>query len=100
MQKTISIRPTEEIEKKLEKLMNLEKTEKSTLIRKILTTGIDEELKKYALQSFKDKKISLAKAAEIADISLREMMDLVKEKDLSLHITAKDIREDFEAAMK
>ena len=60
--------------------MDLEKTEKSTLIRKILAIGIDEELKKYALESFKDKRVSLAKAAEIADISLREMMGLVKEK--------------------
>jgi predicted HTH domain antitoxin len=100
MQKPISIRPTDEIEKKLEKLMKIEKTERSTLIRKVLTTGIDEELKKHALALFRDKKISLAKAAEIADISVREMMDLVKEKDIPLHITAEDIREDFEAAMK
>lgn len=42
--------------------MDLEKTEKSTLIRKILAIGIDEELKKYALESFKDKRVSLAKA--------------------------------------
>lgn len=80
--------------------MKIEKTERSTLIRKVLTTGIDEELKKHALALFRDKKISLAKAAEIADISVREMMDLVKEKDIPLHITAEDIREDFEAAMK
>jgi predicted HTH domain antitoxin len=100
MQKPISIRPTDEIEKKLKKLMKIEKTERSTLIRKVLTTGIDEELKKHALALFRDKKISLAKAAEIADISVREMMDLVKEKDIPLHITAEDIREDFEAAMK
>jgi len=100
MQNPISIRPTEEIERKLEKLMDLEKTEKSTLMRKILTTGIDEELKKCALELFRDKKVSLAKAAEIADISLREMMDLIKEESLSLHITVEDIREDFEAAMR
>ncbi len=80
--------------------MKIEKTERSTLIRRVLTTGIDEELKKQALALFRDKKISLAKAAEIADISVREMMDLVKEKDIPLHITAEDIREDFEAAMK
>ena len=47
-----------------------------------------------------NKKISLSKSAEIADISVRELMDLVKEKDIPLHITVEDIREDFEAAMK
>jgi len=70
------------------------------LIRRILDTGINEELKKRALGLFRDKKVSLAKAAEIADISVREMMDLIKEKGISLHISIEDIREDFEAAMK
>ncbi|MBA7541922.1 hypothetical protein ES705_34238 [subsurface metagenome] len=100
MQKIISIRPTEEIERKLERLIGIEKTERSALIRRILDIGIDEELKKHALELFRDKKVSLAKAAEIANISVREMMDLIKEKGVSLHITIEDIREDFEAAMK
>ena len=100
MQKIRSIRPTEEIERKLERLIGIEKTERSALIRRILDIGIAEELKKHALELFRDKKVSLAKAAEIADISVREMMDLVKDKDISLHISIEDIREDFEAAMK
>lgn len=99
MQKPLSIRPTGEIEKKLEKLIKIEKMEKSALIRKILNIGIDEELKKCAFQLFKDRKVSLAKAAEIAGVSVREMMDLIKEEGLSLHITAEDIQEDFEAAI-
>jgi predicted HTH domain antitoxin len=49
---------------------------------------------------YKNKKVSLAKAAEIADVSVREMMDLIKERCISLHITTEDIREDFEAAME
>ena len=100
MQKIISIRPTEEIERKLERLIGIEKMERSALIRRILDIGIEEDLKKHALELFRDKKVSLAKAAEIADISVREMMDLIKEKGISLHITIEDVREDFEAAMK
>ncbi|HJH27051.1 MAG TPA: hypothetical protein C5S37_09860 [Methanophagales archaeon] len=100
MQKIISIMPTEEIERKLERLIGIEKMERSALIRRILDIGIEEDLKKHALELFRDKKVSLAKAAEIADISVREMMDLIKEKGISLHITIEDVREDFEAAMK
>jgi len=74
--------------------------EKSALIRKILTTGIDEELKKCVLALFKDNKVSLARAAEIAHVSIREMMDVIREKGIPLHITAEDIQEDFDAAMK
>ncbi len=100
MQKIISIRPTEEIERKLERLIRIEKSERSALVRRILNIGLEEELKKHAIELFRDKKVSLAKAAEIADISVREMMDLIKEKGISLHISIEEIREDFEAAMK
>lgn len=100
MRKPLTIRPTEEIEKKLEKLIEIEKMEKSALIRKIFNNGLDEELRKCAFELFQEKKVSLAKAAEIADISIREMMDLVKEKGGSLHITVEDIIEDFEAAVE
>jgi predicted HTH domain antitoxin len=100
MQKVISVRPTEEMERKIKILIRIEKAERSALIRRILDTGIKEELKKHALELFRDKKVSLAKAAEIADVSVREMMNLIKEKGIPLHITIEDIREDFEAAMK
>nr|QNO42243.1 hypothetical protein MKPHGJHB_00021 [Methanosarcinales archaeon ANME-2c ERB4]QNO43291.1 hypothetical protein BKKEKDFB_00003 [Methanosarcinales archaeon ANME-2c ERB4]QNO45484.1 hypothetical protein MJLNBAKA_00003 [Methanosarcinales archaeon ANME-2c ERB4]QNO45653.1 hypothetical protein JMABOEBK_00050 [Methanosarcinales archaeon ANME-2c ERB4] len=99
MQKTISIRPTEKIERKLDWLVSIENIGKSAVIRKILETGINEELKNRALELYRDNKVSLAKAAEIADISVREMMDLVKKKDISLHIEIEEIREDFEAAI-
>ena len=100
MQKVISVRPTEEMERKIERLIRIEKMERSALIRRILDTGIKEELKKHALELFRDKKVSLAKAAEIADVSVREMMDLIKEKGIFLHISVDEIRKDFEAAMK
>jgi len=100
MQKVISVRPTEEMARKIERLIRIEKAERSALIRRILDIGVKEELKKHALDLFRDKKVSLAKAAEIADVSVREMMDLIKEKGVSLHITIEDVREDFEAAMK
>jgi predicted HTH domain antitoxin len=100
MQKPLSIRPTEEIEKKLEKLMEIEKVEKSVLIRKLLNVGVDEELKSCALELFKEKEVTLAKAAEIAGVSVREMMDLIRDNELSLHITAEDIQRDYEAAMR
>jgi predicted HTH domain antitoxin len=100
MQRTISIRPTDELVKKLEKLGRLEQKERSALLRPILMTGLEEELKRHALTLYRERKVSLAKAAELADISVREMMDLIKEKGLSLHITSDELQEDFEAARR
>jgi len=100
MQKPLSIRPTKEIQKKLEKLIEIEKMEKSALLRKILDKGMDQELKKCALELFRNKKVSLAKAAEIAGVSIREMMEIIRKEGVPLHITAEDLQEDYEAAME
>jgi len=100
MHRTISIRPTDELVRKLEKLGRIEQKERSALLRRILLTGLEEELKKHALALYHERKVSLAKAAELADISVREMMDLIKGKGLSLHITSDELREDFEAALR
>ena len=37
------------------------------------------------------KKVSLGKAAEIAGVSIREMLDILNEKDISLHISKKSL---------
>ena len=46
MQKVIPIRSTEELERKLEKLIGIEKAKRSALMRRILDIGIAEEFKK------------------------------------------------------
>ncbi len=91
----ISIRPTQELEKKIKRLSRFEQADRSTLVRKILYIGAEEELKRLALEMFKEKKVSLGKASEIAGISVREMLELIKEKGISLHVTKEDIKEDF-----
>jgi len=79
MGKIISIRPTEEMARKLERLISIEQMGKSALLRRVLDRGLNEELKRYAVELFRDKRVSLAKAAEIAGISVREMMDFKRE---------------------
>jgi predicted HTH domain antitoxin len=96
----ISIRPTQEIEEKIEELSRIKRMEKSALVRNLLEVGIKEELKEHALDMFIKRRISLGKAAEIAGISFREMLEMIKERDVPLHISARDIKSDFEAAMK
>ncbi|MFQ6136700.1 MAG: UPF0175 family protein [Candidatus Hydrothermarchaeales archaeon] len=96
----ISIRPTKEMERRLEELRRIKKTERSSLVRQLLDIGIKEELKEHALDLFIKKKVSLGKAAEIAGISIREMHEIIKERDVPLHISTEDIKKDFEAARR
>ncbi|MDI6639512.1 MAG: UPF0175 family protein [Methanocellales archaeon] len=94
----ISIRPTKEMTKKLENLAKIRHMERSSLVRELLDIGIQEKLKEHALDLFTKNKISVGKAAEIAEISVREMLELIKERNILLHISSEDLKKDFEAA--
>ncbi len=94
----ISIRSTKEMTKKLEELAKIKHMERSSLVRELLDIGIQEKLKEHALDLFTKNKISVGKAAEIAEISVREMLELIKERNILLHISSEDLKKDFEAA--
>jgi len=96
----ISVRPTPDLERKIKKLMEFEKAEKSSIVRRALEKGLDEELKKVALNLYIEKKVSLAKAAEIAEVDIRDMIKIIGERGISLNMTVEDLRKDFEEAME
>ncbi len=60
----------------------------------------DEELPDYirklvALELFREGEVSLGKASEIAGISIREMMVLLRERKVPLHYSEKDLDKDI-----
>ena len=94
----ISIEPTGEMRMKIERLSKIQYMDTPLLIRKLIDIGIDHELKDYAIGLFRDKKVSMGKAAEISGISKRAMLELLKERDIPLNISTRDIQKDFNAA--
>jgi len=81
---------------KIERLSKIH-MDTSSLVRKLI--GIEHELKDYATRAFPgQKKVSLGKVAEISGISKRAMLDLLKERDIPLNISTRDIQKDFNAA--
>lgn len=62
---------------------------------KIEEQEIPDFLKKtVALELFREKKISLGKAAQIAGVSKEEMMGLLAVQKIPLHYTVDELRED------
>ena len=96
----ISITAPEDIETKIKMLAAGLHMDRSAVIRSIIDVGVRQKLVEYSLNQFMEKKVSLAKAAEIAGISIREMLDILNEKGIPLHISQKSIMKDFKAAMQ
>lgn len=56
-----------------------------------------EALKSIAVELYREGKVSMGKAAEIAGISKIEMMGVLREKKVPLQYTEKDLKEDLKA---
>lgn len=61
------------------------------------TSSITEEEKRNkVLSMYKERKISLTKAAEILDIDIWQMIDLIKKENLYLDYSEDELKEDLQ----
>ncbi len=74
--------------------------DKPTMIQNLIDIGVQQKMIEYALEQYSKKKVSIGKAAEFAGVSIREMLDILNEKDIPLHISKKSVLNDFEAAVQ
>ena len=100
MMKSVSIRLKEDFMKEAQKLAQLEMVDKSTIIREALEKGFADIKLEIALENFSKGKISTGEAAEIADLSIGEMMDEITKRGLKQQITIDDIKGSLEKALK
>jgi predicted HTH domain antitoxin len=92
---TIVGRVTEEQKKLLERLAKLEKVDRSKMLRETLDIGIKQKLIDLSLEEYQKGRISFGKAAELARISIWEMIDLMKERKIDYGYTAEDLEKDL-----
>jgi len=93
------VRVPEEIEKEILEVVEREKLDKATAVRTILEMGIAEWRKQTALESLRDGKVTFAKAAEMAKLSLWEFADLVKQRNVEwVRYTREEIEEEIKQA--
>lgn len=100
MTAVISTRIPDEVAKDLEEIGKEEKSDRATVIRKLLTKAIQIWKLEHALKLYHEGKVTLWRASRLADITLREMMEIAAQKGIEFKYTEKDLQEDLEAALK
>lgn len=98
--KNISIRLKEDLIKEAERLAKLKMVDKSAIIREALENGLADIRIEIAIEMFSKGKISTGEAAEIADLSVGEMMDMLAERGIKPGISKEDLKGSLERAMK
>ncbi len=93
MLKQISMRLPEKTYKLIEKLSKLEKMEKSSVLREAIQKGLDRMKKDLALRLYRDDELSISEAANLAETSFPEMMDLLVKHGMKSKITLDDFEQ-------
>ncbi len=82
----LSVRLDEDLEKQLEYLMKQRKIkDKSAYIRQLLDKAIKDDLITFLCEEVKEKRISVWKSAEIAQISLRAFQNELSKRDITTY---------------
>ena len=71
-----------ELLKKIQEMAKEESIDRSSAIQRLLKIGLRKYRMEKALNLYRDGKVTLWKAAEIAGVSLREIMDAIKARDI------------------
>ena len=96
----ISIILPDDLKEEIDKLRELYKEEQSAYIRKLLWKSVAQEKIDYALKEYIDDKISLGKAAEFAGISIWEMLDELKKRNITLKYKISEAELEIEKLLK
>ena len=100
MTKIISARVPDEMARDLREIEKEEKTDRATLVRKLLARAIEKWKVERALRLYQDGKVTLWRAARLGGVTLREMMELAAKQGIQFKYTARDLEEDIKAALK
>lgn len=96
-EKLTTFRLPYEIDKEIEKLAEIEDSDKSKLMRELLILGIKEKKIKESLKLYSEGRITLWKAARNSNISLWKMLEIMKERKINLQYGERELNEDLKA---
>ncbi|MBS7635238.1 UPF0175 family protein [Candidatus Bathyarchaeota archaeon] len=100
MTEIISTRIPEEIAEALREIEEEEKADRATVVRKLLANAIQQWKMQKALRLYREGKATLWRAARMAGVTLREMMELAAKEGIQFQYTKKDLEEDIAAALR
>ena len=100
MYQNVAARVPEAIVKDIDYVAKEENTDKSKVIRELLSNAVKAKLADLALEKYAKREVSLGRAAELAKIPLSDFMLMAAERKIPINYSIKSLEEDFKAAFK
>jgi len=96
----LSIVIPNEMKDEIDKLKDVYKEDQSSLIRRLLWKSIKQEKLELALKDYIEDKISLGKAAELANLSIWEIIDELKKRKITFNYKLSEAQLEIERLLK
>lgn len=93
----VSARLPRERVNQLEKIAEEEKVDKTTILDRALENYIKEWKLQKAINKYREGTVTLPRAAEIAQLSIWEMIETLNQKHVPSQYSIKDLEEDLKA---
>ena len=96
-EKLTTLRLPVEIDREIEKIAYMKDSDKSKILRELIIIGIRERKIQEAIRLYQEGKVTLWKAARLADISLWKMMEIVAKMKIIAQYGERELKEDLKA---
>ena len=100
MYENVAARVSESLVKDIDFVAKEEKTDKSKVIRELLSEAVKQKLAELALEKYSKKEVSLGRAAELAKLPLADFMVKAAERKIPVNYSKESLERDFKAALK
>jgi predicted HTH domain antitoxin len=96
---TVTTRLPQETLDEIEAIAKKEQVDRSELIRRLLDAALRQRRVDEAANAYRDGKVTLWRASEMAGLTLRGMMDVVKDRKILVPYSVEDLDRDLEYVM-
>jgi len=94
---TVTTRVEEELAKAIDEVAKAEGMDRSTVIRRFLSKAVRDWLIEKSLSEYEEGKLTLWQAAERCGLSLWEMVEEARKREVHVPYTLEELREDLKA---
>jgi predicted HTH domain antitoxin len=96
--KTVTTRLPPEVLEEIEGIAERDRIDRSELIRRLLDQALAQRRIDEAVDAYRNGKVTMWRAAEMAGVSLREMMSIMNDRRIELNYTLDELERDLEYA--
>jgi predicted HTH domain antitoxin len=93
---TISARVRKSQAKEIQELAIKEGVDKSAVVRGLLTAGLQKQKLRDALELVRAGKVTIWKAAEMAELTYREMLELLRTNNIPFPLSGEELKREVE----